>query len=172
MNNSQRFVRHCLLINCFAANFLSLSAQPVLETGKSMPDEWIDKDTHHRVIKLTRKEGSNYSFYFHNNPFVGNKMVFYNTSPQKQEEQAAKVEISNTSARNRQIYMVDLKTLEIEQLTNHKTAMNGEIVSAKTNEIFFQVKDSVFSVDIKTKKETLVFVFPDDFKASITCCKC
>ena len=54
-----------------------LFAQPLLETGgKAMPDEWIDKDTHHKIIKLTRKEGSNYSFYFHNNPFVGNKMVF------------------------------------------------------------------------------------------------
>jgi oligogalacturonide lyase len=147
-----------------------LAAQPILETGgQKMPDEWIDKSTGHKIIKLTRKEGSNYSFYFHNNPFVGNSMVFYNSSPQKQEEQAAKVEISNTSARNRQIYMVDLKTLAIEQLTNHATAMNGEIVSAKTNEVYFQVKDSIFSVDIKTKKEKLVFVFPADFKASITC---
>ena len=169
MNNPQRLASYCLLTTCFAANFFSLYAQPVLETGKSMPDEWIDKDTKHKVVRLTRKEGSNYSFYFHNNPFAGNKMVFYNSAPQKQEEQAAKVEIYNTSARNRQIYMVDLQTLEIEQLTNHATAMNGEIVSAKTNEIFFQVKDSIFSVDIKTKKETLVYVFPADFKASITC---
>ena len=147
-----------------------LSAQPMLETGgKSMPDEWIDKETGHKIVKLTRKEGSNYSFYFHNNPFIGNKMVFYNSSPQPSAEQAAKVEISNTSPRNRQIYMVDLKTLAIEQLTNHATAMGGEIVSAKTGKVFFQVKDSIFSVDVKTKKETLVYVFPADFKASVTC---
>ena len=102
---------------------IHVNAQEVLETGgKKMPDEWIDKDTHHKVVRLTGMEGSNYSFYFHNNPFIGNKMVFYNTAPQKQEEQAAKEEISNTSARNRQIYRVDLKTLEIEQLTNHATA--------------------------------------------------
>ncbi len=144
MNHPQPSVWRFLLIAFLSLSTYTIFAQPVLETGKSMPDEWIDKDTHHKIVKLTRKEGSNYSFYFHNNPFVGNKMVFYNTSPQKQEEQAAKVEISNTSARNRQIYMVDLKTLEIEQLTNHKTAMNGEIVSAKTKEIFFQVKDSIF----------------------------
>lgn len=159
-----------LSLTIAAALFSSaLCAQEVLETGgKPMPNEWIDKDTHHKIIKLTRKEGSNYSFYFHNNPFVGNKMVFYNTSPQKPEEQAAKVEISNISTSRRQIYMVDLKTLETEQLTNHPTAMNGEIVSAKTGKVFFQVKDSIFSVDIKTKKEALVYVFPDDFKGSIT----
>jgi len=155
-----------LIFTCITT---SVFAQPVMETGgQKMPDEWIDKSTGHKIIRLTRMEGSSYSFYFHNNPFIGNKMVFYNTSPQKAEEQAAKVEISNTSARNRQIYWVDLKTLKIESLTNHATAMNGEIVSAKTKEVFFQVKDSVFSVNVDTKKESLVFVFPDDFKGSIT----
>ena len=162
-------VRLVLLLIIFIYSNDLLYAQPVMETGgQKMPDEWIDKSTGHRVIKLTRKEGSNFSFYFHNNPFIGNKMVFYNTSPQKPEEQAAKVEISNTSARNRQIYIVDLKTLQIEQLTNHTTAMNGEIVSPKTKEVFFQVKDSLFSVNVDTKKQKLVYVFPDDFKASIT----
>ena len=162
-------VRLVLLLIIFTYSNDLLYAQPVMETGgQKMPDEWIDKSTGHRVIKLTRKEGSNFSFYFHNNPFIGNKMVFYNTSPQKPEEQAAKVEISNTSARNRQIYIVDLKTLQIEQLTNHTTAMNGEIVSPKTKEVFFQVKDSLFSVNVDTKKQKLVYVFPDDFKASIT----
>jgi oligogalacturonide lyase len=161
--------RLVLLLIVFTCSSLSFYAQTVMDTGgQKMPDEWIDKSTGHKVIKLTRKEGSNYSFYFHNNPFIGNKMVFYNTSPQKPEEQAAKVEISNTSARNRQIYIVDLKTLQIEQLTNHATAMSGEIVSPKTKEVFFQVKDSVFSVNVDTKKEKLVYVFPGDFKANIT----
>ena len=110
-----------------------------METGgQKMPDEWIDKDTHHKIVKLTRIGGSSYSFYFHNNPFIGNKMVFYNTSPQKPEEQAAKIEIYNTSAKGKQIYWVDLKTLKTEQLSNHATAMNGEIVSAKTKEIFYK----------------------------------
>jgi len=155
-----------LIFTCLS---FSVFAQPVMETGgQKMPDEWIDKSTGHKIIRLTRMEGSNYSFYFHNNPFIGNKMIFYNTSPQKQEEQAAKVEISNISAKGRQIYWVDLKTLKIEQLSNHKTAMSGEIVSAKTKEVFFQVKDSVFSVNVDTKKETLVYVFPVDFKGSIT----
>jgi oligogalacturonide lyase len=44
-----------------------------METGgRPMPNEWIDKDTGHRVVKLTRRAGRNSSFYFHNNPFIGN----------------------------------------------------------------------------------------------------
>jgi oligogalacturonide lyase len=170
MKNIQMYFGRIGIVTCLAAFFLSLSAQPVLETGgKIMPDEWIDQDTKHKVVKLTRKEGSNFSFYFHNNPFVGNKMVFYNTSPQKEAEKAAKQETSNISARNKQLYTVDLKTLKVEQLSNHATPMNGEIVSAKTREVFFQVKDSIFSVNIDSKKESLVYVFPEDFKANITC---
>lgn len=59
-------------------------AQPVLPTGgKKMPDEWIDQDTHHRILRLTRKPGNNASFYFHNDPFIretrdeGDRMIFY-----------------------------------------------------------------------------------------------
>ena len=44
----------------FCVCLLSLAdtvfAQPLLETGgQKMPDEWIDKDTKHRVIKLSQR---------------------------------------------------------------------------------------------------------------------
>ena len=59
-------------------------AQAKLETGskKPMPTEWIDQDTGHKMVRLTRLGGSNSSFYFHNNPFIkqrgneGDLMVF------------------------------------------------------------------------------------------------
>ncbi len=149
---------------------LQLSAQQVLETGgKQMPDEWIDKDTHHKVVRLTRIEGSSVSFYFHNNPFVGNRMVFYNSS----KEQAGAVtdmkkETYNMNVKDKQLYILDLENLTAKRLTNQRTPMNGEIVSAKRKEVFYQIKDSVFSVNVDTRKEQLVFVFPQDFKGGIT----
>jgi oligogalacturonide lyase len=150
---------------------LQINAQPVMETGgQKMPDEWIDKSTGHKLIKLTRKEGSSVSFYFHNNPFVGNKMVFYNSS---REQPGAvtdmkKQETYNLNVKDKQLYTVDLNTLAIEQLTNHSSPMNGEIVCIKTKEVFFQIKDSVFAVNVETKNERFVFVFPTNFKGSIT----
>lgn len=129
-----------------------LERYAALETGgQKMPDEWIDRDTKHKVIKLTRNEGRNSSFYFHNNPFIGNKMVYY-----------------NTTGNSRQIHLLDLATLKSEQLTFHSSPMNGEIVHNKSGKVFYQIKDSVFVVDAQTKKSQLVYVFPDDFKASIT----
>jgi oligogalacturonide lyase len=151
------------------ATVLSLHAQEVLETGgKKMPDEWIDRDTKHRVVKLTRMEGrSNLSFYFHNNPFIGNSMVFY-SSNKNNIDSVRKQEISTVVSGNRQIHLLDLKTLKSEQLTYHRLPMNGEIVDNKKGIVYYQIRDTVFSVNAKTKEVKTVFVFPADFKGTVT----
>lgn len=159
----------CLLIVSLVLLSKFVFAQPVMETGgQKMPDEWIDKDTKHKIVRLTRIDGnSSLSFYFHNNPFIGNKMVFY-SSTKNDVSNVSKQEISSTNSTNKQIWLLDLSTLKSEQLTHHPSPMNGEIVHNKSGVIYYQVKDSVFCVDAKTKKEQLVYVFPADFKASIT----
>ena len=132
---------------------VALNAQPVMETGgQKMPDEWTDQDTHHQVVRLIKGGGRHGSFYFHNNPFVGDKMVYYGEDKHG----------------GWQLFTVSLKTHEVTQLTNHATKMHGEIVSAKTNTVFYQCSDSVFATDLNTKKERLVYVFPADFKGDIT----
>ena len=149
---------------------LPVFAQPSIETGgKKMPDEWIDPSTGHKIIKLTRREGNNMSFYFHNNPFAGNKMIFYGTDYlNTANNDSVKQETGNIPASNKQLYSVDLKTLKVEQLTYQPNSMNGEIVAEKNKLVYYQVKDSVFSTHIETKQTKLVYVFPADFKASIT----
>ncbi|MFT3827239.1 MAG: oligogalacturonate lyase family protein [Chitinophagaceae bacterium] len=150
MNTLNRFI---ILAAMHMAPVLAARSQDVLETGNAkMPDEWIDKDTHHKVIRLTRTEGANASFYFHNNPFVDNRMVYYNTS----------------KSGDREIFTVDLKTLKTQQVTEQPSGMNGEIVAPKGKNVFYQVKDSVYMTNIDSRKTRLVFVFPADFKAGIT----
>src|SRR4051812_15009006 len=123
------------------------SGQPLLETGgQKMPDEWIDKDTHHKIVRLVRMEGKNTSFYFTNNPFYSNKMVFY-----------------NTGKNGRQLYTVDMNTYAVAQLTRQGAAMNGELVGQKTGNVYYQVKDSVFSTNSATGETKLLFVFPADY---------
>lgn len=161
-------MKKALLLACLHCGYLSLIAQPVLETGgQKMPDEWIDQDTRHRIKRISRLDGSNLSFYFHNNPFVGNKMVFYSSS-RNDLTGVAKQETSSTNSRNKQLHIVDLGTLATEQLTFHPTPMNGEILHKQTGNVYYQVRDSVFCVNVHTKKSSLVYVFPDDFKATIT----
>jgi len=131
---------------------LTSLAQPLMETGpkKSMPDEWIDQDTHHKVVRLSRKEGNNLSFYFHNNPYIGNKMIFY-----------------STDSSGRQIYTVDLATLQLKKVSQ-SSAVNGEIVGHRSNSVYYQSHDSVFATSIETGKTRLVYVFPASYRGSIT----
>lgn len=133
--------------------WLPVQGQERMQTGskKPMPQEWIDQETGHTVIRLSRLPGNSSSFYFHNNPFVGDKMFFYNT-------------VGN----NRQIFAVDLKTFKTEQITHQKSPMRGEIVARKTQEVIYQIGDSVFASSAKTKKTRLLYVFPEGFKATVS----
>ncbi|MCB0584797.1 MAG: hypothetical protein KDD06_05645 [Phaeodactylibacter sp.] len=143
----------------FFPAFNLLTAQvPVLETGgQKMPPEWIDKDTGHRVKRITNREGESRSFYFHNNPFVKTPdgkedlMVFYGSTDN-----------------GRQFFVVNLQTLEIRQLTDSPGRKSGEIVADKRREVFYQMQDSVFATHIDKGSTRLVYVFPEDFKAGIT----
>lgn len=131
---------------------------PVLTSGgQPMPDEWIDKDTGHKIIRLSRRKEGGSSFYFHNKPFLkaengtDDLMVFYGDADTL-----------------RQLFTVNLATLEVEQITNHPGRFRGEIVAPKSKEVFYQSRDSVFATNVITKKSRLVYVFPEDFKGGIT----
>ncbi len=149
-----------------------LFAQPVMETGgQKMPAEWIDKDTHHKVVRLSAGlPGNSLSFYFHNDPFIGNNMIFYNNSKQAAADvtDMKREEVKRENVSDRQIYSIDLATKKTTRLTTSASPMNGEVVCKKTKTIFYQVRDSVYSLDFVSKKTKLVFVFPADFRSSIS----
>ena len=150
----------------------TLWAQPILETGgqKPMPNEWIDKDTHHKVMRLSGIDGNSVCFYFHNNPFLkqtsneGDRMIFY-----------------NTGEKGTQAYSVNLKTFKIEQVTNfektsktaepafdrNRNGHNGEALDFKSHNLYYQLRDSVFVTNVDTKKTRLISVFPKDFNGGI-----
>lgn len=156
-----------ILFLLFSMNFIG-NAQPKMKTGgQKMPDEWIDKDTGHKVIKLTRRTGVNASFYFHNNPFISNKMVF---NGEDTTEQTSNQQFGGRNFRwkNTQMYWVDLNTLQIEQLTNEKFPVRTEIVCPKTREIFYQWLDTVFALNVDTKQHKIIYVRkPDEERFSI-----
>ena len=109
----------CVFMGLVQLQMVQTKAQAVMETGgKTMPDEWIDKDTGHKVIKLTRRDGVNMSFYFHNNPFIGNKMVFCGGTREKKAAGIPGEEIYSADVNNLQMYWVDLTSMKVEQLTH------------------------------------------------------
>lgn len=141
----------------------SIYAQELLQTGgKKMPPVWIDKDTQHKVMRLTQREGNSASFYFHNNPFISGQnkddvsMIFYGNDSYKADGVGM------------QLFKVNLASLEITQLTDKSFRKNGEIVGKKNHNVYYQVNDSVFSINTDSRKTSFIYVFPDGFKGTIT----
>ena len=142
----------------FLATASRADKPPVVETGSvtPMPNQWIDKDTGHKIIHLTSRKGENRSFYFHNNPFlpaingVNEKMIF-----------------SGKVNDDMQLFSVDMKTGNADQITNKKE-VSGEIVSVKGREVFYQCGDSVFATGIENHKTRLIYVFPENARGHIT----
>lgn len=132
---------------------------PVLETGGQhpMPAEWIDRDTGHRIRKLVQREGANTSFYFTNPAFLprrapsGGVMVFH-----------------GSTGKGRQLFVVDLSTLAIRQLTDRAGGVSGEILVPATGEAYYQSHDSVLSVNVGTGLSRLVIAMPAGMHGSIS----
>ena len=139
-------LRKLLLSVCILTATAQAQTTPIMETGgQSMPNEWIDKDTGHKVIKLTRREGLNQSFYFHNNPFIGEEMIFCGG----ETKFAGNDNLHGAGPKEGlQLYAVNLKTLDIRQLTNEQFNVNSEVVCPATKEIFYQNSDTVFALNV------------------------
>lgn len=159
---------------------------PVMETGgpnmpaEGMPNQWIDKDTGHKIKKLTLREGSNQSFYFHNNPFLTTnngktEMVFHGG------EQAHKttdmVHGGDAATNHYQMYAVDLEVLNgkelpnngIRQITNQPNSVRSEIVCTATKELFFQRNDSVFAASTDNGDVRYIASIPEGRTGHIVC---
>ncbi|MBN1347208.1 MAG: hypothetical protein JXQ73_31240 [Phycisphaerae bacterium] len=97
-------------------------------------DEWVDKDTGHRIVRLSRREGSNSVFYFHQNLFTapGDKMVFVGTTPQ-----------------GPRAFTVDLRTREIRQITTQPVGGHA-VVAPKRRELIYMRAADVFATHLDT----------------------
>lgn len=99
------------------------------QTTSEIPREWIDKDTGHRIVRLSDEDGSS-SFYFHQNGYTanGDKLVF-----------STKTGLST----------FNFKTKKIEQIVEGRTG--SVIVGKKTRKVFYTKGESVYETDVDTK---------------------
>lgn len=117
-----------------------------------LPTHWIDPDTGHRVVRLSREDGSQ-SSYFHQNEFTpdGRKLVF--TSPTG-------------------LYTVDLQTQAIEQIRPGRTGLL--CVGRKTGRAYYLSRGeqgaAIWAVDPNTREDRKVVDVPQGLSiANINC---
>lgn len=121
-------LRRFIIFAIFLLTFSTVFAQ------SEIPKEWIDKDTGHRIIRLSDDSGGS-SFYFHQNGYTesGDKIVF-----------STKGGLST----------YNFKTKQIEQIVEGRAG--NVIVGRKTRKVFYTRGDEVFETNIDTKETRLI----------------
>ncbi len=118
----------------------SLGAQNSRETASPAsepPASWIDPDTGHRVVRLTREPGSA-SLYFHQNPFTADGKMIY-TTPDG-------------------ISALDLKTHASKPVV--KGNVRVIVAGRKSRNVYYQRSGAVYSADVDTGAERLIAQLP------------
>jgi oligogalacturonide lyase len=134
-------------------------AQQVLETGsiKPMPQEWIDKDTGHKVVRLSGHTGPISNWYFHNNPFI-----------EQQGGEGDRMLFSDEADGVRQLFTVNLKDRKVEQLTTDAAQKRMlPMISRATREVLYQSGDSIYVTGIDTRKTRKLYTFPAGTRGGI-----
>ena len=105
---------------------------------KDIPLEWVDPDTGHRIVRLSREDGSE-SLYFHQNAYTteGDKLIM--TSPTG-------------------ISTFDLKTHNIEKVVEGKVGVI--VVGRKTRQVYYTKEGTVYATDLDTKATKEIIKLP------------
>ena len=105
---------------------------------QELPREWIDPDTHHRIIRLSDEPGSQ-SLYFHQNAYTpdGRKLVI--TTPTG-------------------LSTVDLTTRTIEKILEGR--VNLIMTGRKTGQAYYVKAGTVYAVDLNTKVSRQIGTVP------------
>ncbi len=108
-------------------SLIAVASITAFAQSPELPRDWVDADTGHRIVRLSDEAGSS-SFYFHQNGYAGDKLVFSTRSG---------------------LSTIDLKTHKIEQIVAGRAS--AVVVGKKTGKVFYFKGDSVFETDVNTK---------------------
>jgi oligogalacturonide lyase len=122
---------------------LAAGAEPKSSTA-ALRDDWLDPDTGHHVVRLSRQPGHSESFYFHQNAFApdGKRMVFAITQP----------------GGSNQLFVVDLATLRSEPITAPGASQG--VVGRVTPRVFYNRRGEFCATDIGTKATQVLASLP------------
>ena len=108
--------------------FLTLAAMRMMSAQAALPTEWIDPDTGHRVIRLSREPGTA-SLYFHQNAYSADGKKLVVTNPHG-------------------IATINLATREIDQVVEGR--VNILVTGHKTGRIYYTKDGAIFATDLDT----------------------
>jgi oligogalacturonide lyase len=130
----------------------------VLPAPAELRDDWIDPDTGHRIMRLSRVPGESQSLYFHQNEFTasGDKLVFENTdtrfNSQRTRNDRERIALTN------RIYVYDFKAKKSELLTDH----GGKVilVMPKSRTVYHQRSNTVYATHLDSRETRALAELP------------
>ena len=122
------------------------ATKPVAFHPAGPRDDWVDPDTGHRVVRLSRVPGESQSLYFHQNQFTaaGDKLVFENTDTRFNSQRVR----NERGAFTNRIYSYDFVTKTSELLTDH----GGKVilVMPESRTVYHQRSNTLYSTHLDT----------------------
>ncbi len=153
---------------------LLAAVMPLVCLAEEPPRAWVDPATGYHVERLTTRVGENRSFYFHNNPFLpadkghpDDLMLFYGAKPKD-----GVADDGTKKGPPRQLFVMNLRTREIRQLTDEAAGVQGEIVSTVGRCAYYQIDRRIFRVDVDSGRPHLITTLPDHLPGSIRSVNC
>lgn len=121
-------------------NFIltAFAAARLLPAQDAIPTEWIDPDTGHRVVRLSREPGTA-SLYFHQNAYSADGKKLVVTNPHG-------------------IATINLATRQIEQIVEGR--VNILVTGHKTGQIYYTRDGAIFATNLDTKETREVAKIP------------
>ncbi len=118
--------------------FLTFAILCIRVAADEPPTEWIDPDTGHRVVRLSREPGSQ-SLYFHQNAYTteGDKLIM--TSPTG-------------------VYTFNFKTREIEKVVEGRVGVI--VVGRKTRQVYYNKEGAIYATNLDTRATKMIVKLP------------
>lgn len=129
------FAAACVLSGIASQDSTGAQNRPAAEP----PLEWVDPDTGHRVVRLSREPGTA-SLYFHQNPYSaeGDKLLVTTRGG---------------------LSTINLKTGKIEQIVEGRTG--SIVVGKKTRQVFYFKDDTVYATNLDTRATRAIVKKPE-----------
>src|ERR1022692_4875905 len=130
--------------------FLTLALMRLLSAQAALPTEWIDPDTGHRVIRLSREAGTA-SLYFHQNAYSADGKKLVVTNPHgiaainlatREIDQVVEGRVTRMFTRP----SINLATREIDQVVEGR--VNILVTGHKTGRIYYTKDGAIFATDL------------------------
>ena len=147
-----------------AAKLLLLLALPAAvhaQTAPTPPKTWVDKDTGHRVYRLTDEPGSS-GFYFNNNAYTPDHKTMIYTAPDG-------IHGLDLATKQTRLIVPNLPappTESADPMSRYRAGVHAIVAGNKTNSVFFTTMDpatretSVYKADVYTKEVTKLATLP------------